>query len=415
MKNKLISAMLFAVIMLGALTLPIGAFRGSGIEVLSEGVEVVKTGIFGKRIAFRDTDFKCAFAIDDFNALRITRLPSSTEGTLLLANRRVREGQEIKRKNVAALIFVPASGEIGESSFGFSIDGSREYTARLRFVDRVNLAPTAKESDGDTMISTQESIGIWGRLEASDPEGDGLEYMIVAYPKSGTVRLTDAEGGYSYTPCGGFTGYDSFTWVARDEYGNYTAPVEVMLKVTERMSEIVYRDMIDRKEYNAAVAMSAMGVMSGRLVGDDFYFEPEKTVTRAEFLAMALKASGIRPIGTQTFFDDNSEIPASLRGYVNAAARRGIVDGEHDGTRLTLSPMDNISVWEAASIMCGIVGKGSGEAAEYSTLSDIPVSARGDVEAMMTLGVLDEDSGDMTRSVTRADAAEFLYRLVNNS
>ena len=79
---------------------------GTGIEVIANDVTVIKTGLLGQKLSFSDVDFKTAFCVDDFDKITVTELPSSTEGTLLLAGRRVREGQSIKRKNLAALVFV---------------------------------------------------------------------------------------------------------------------------------------------------------------------------------------------------------------------------------------------------------------------------------------------------------------------
>lgn len=53
-------------------------------------------------------------------------------------------------------------------------------------------------------------------------------------------------------------------------------------------------------------------------------FRPNDFVTRAETLKMVLSAKGISPSSVdQGFLDPASD--ASLNGYVNAAAQRGIV------------------------------------------------------------------------------------------
>lgn len=391
------------------------AFVGTGVEVAAREVSVVKSGLLGRKLSFTDADFKCAFAIDDFDKITVTSLPSSNDGTLLLAGRRVREGQDIKRRNIAALVFVPTDKTVERAEFRFTLDGGEEHVCEMKFLEKINYAPEVGDADEPTFsLTTQEDIGVFGRMAATDPEGDALEYIVAAYPRSGRLELL-ADGRYKYTPEAGFTGYDSFTFAVRDEYGNYSEAREVVLKVTDRMSDVVYVDMTEAEEYNAAVAMSAMGIMSGKQIGDDLYFMPEETVSRAEFVAMALKAAGIRADVGETYFDDNADIPTSLRGYVAAAARRGIIDGESADSRLLFSPSRAISVYEAAGIMCRILGAGSDEAAEYSTLSDVPVWARGEVEAMVTMGVIDADKHTLSGEVTRADAAEFLYRMVKNS
>ncbi len=419
-KSKIAAAILIAAITMGIFGVGAYAFRGSGIEVMSRDVTVIKTGLLGRKLTFSDVDFKSAYSITDFEKISVTALPSSNEGTLLLAGRRVGEGQEIKRRNIAAMVFVPAGKDIKEASFRFTLDGGEESVCTMRFIDKINYAPKSEDASGASVQTavTQEEISVYGKMLGCDPEGDKIEYIVVSYPESGILTVTDSESGsYRYTPISGFTGYDEFVYVVRDEWGNYSEPKEVSLKVIDRMSDAVYLDMIDSPEYNAAVAMEAMGIMTGKLVGDDRYFEPEKTVSRAEFVAMAMKAMGIKRDASvsQSYFDDNRDIPASLVGYVARAQRLGIIDGEYKNSRLTFSPNKEITVYEAASIMSRLLGGAGAEDEVYSDMSEVPVWARGDVMAMVTLGIIDEADISMTASVNRATAAEFLYRMVNNS
>ena len=291
----------------------------------------------------------------------------------------------------------------------------------MRFIDKINYAPTTPD-DKETSLSltTQADISVYGRLEGTDPEGDRLEYIIAAYPKNGSINITDKESGsYRYTPTDGFSGYDSFTYVLRDEYGNYSEPREVSVRIVERMSTEVYADMLSRSEYNAAVAMSALGVMSGKLLGDDKYFMPDEGVSRAEFVAMAMKAAGIRRDSTLTksFFDDNADIPSSLVGYVATAQRAGIIDGEFGDGGLVFAPNRIITKNEAARIISAIMGADTdNEDGEYIENASVDFGSRGSVAAMYTLGIFDGEieSLDATSAVTRADAAEYLYRMVNN-
>ncbi len=414
--KRLLTILLVVLLILGVTSVTASAYFGSGIEVASEGVSVVKSGLYGRKLTFSDIDFKSAFALDDFGKIKVITLPSSTEGTLLLAGRRVREGQEIKRRSIAAMVFVPADKTVSEAKFTFSLDGGSECVCRMRFIDKINYAPeVGGEGAAASVLITQREIGVYGKMSATDPEGDNLEYMVVSYPKSGHLT-TEESGEYRYMPSGDFIGYDRFVYVARDEYGNYSTPCEVSLKVIERMSEIVYRDMTNKEEYNAAVAMSAMGVMAGRLIGDDYYFDPEVHVSREEFVAMAMKANGIRAGVGETYFDDNSEISPSLKGYVSLAQRMGIIDGEYEGGRLTFSPKKEITIYEAADVISRMIGASANEEdVIYRDNTDVPVWARGSVEAMVTMGILDSDVASLTREMTRADVANMLYRMVNNS
>ena len=421
--KRILCALLLCALMATFGATAASAYFGTGYTVVSNDVNLIKTGLKGQKICFSDNDFKSAFAISNFEGITVTSIPSSREGTLMLAGRRVKEGQYIKRKNIAALVFVPASGDVEEATFGFTVSGSGSKTPStcvMKFIDKVNYAPKTPEvKESSLSLTTQAEISVYGRLEGYDPEGDSLEYIIASYPKNGSLIFTDKENGYyKYTPSNGFSGYDSFVYVLRDEYGNYSETCEVGIRIIERMSSDVYADMTNRSEYNAAIAMSAMGIMNGRILGDGKYFMPDESVSRAEFVAMAMKAAGMRQDTTltKTFFDDNSEIPASLVGYVATAQRIGIIDGDYTDKGLVFEPNKAITKNEAARIIAAILGiDRSGEDGEYIENASVDFGSRSSVAAMFTLGIFDGDPEklDATETVTRATAAEYLYRMIN--
>lgn len=421
--KRLFTALLTALILSAIICIGVGASSydfGYATGVLSNDVNIIKTGLIGKKITFTDGDFKSALCLTDFDSITVTKIPSSNEGALLLGGRRVSEGRVIKRRNIGSLVFVPASNEIMECSFAFTVDGyagGAQIECILKFIDRVNYAPSTEgESVGAMSLKTQEGVISYGNLTATDPEGDALKFIIVSYPKRGYLELIDDESGrYSYEPEAGYTGNDKFSYVVRDEFGNYSEAATVSLKVNARMCEVSYYDMENRAEYNAALAMTAMGVMNGRVLGDGMYFEPDKSVSRAEFVAMAMKTVGLRPDSTirESFFDDNSEIPSALRGYIATAQRLGIVSGDFKDGKLLFSPNEEITRYEAAKILSSLLGTDTeGEESVFATDENIPVWARAGVYAMRSLGVYDSEACEnLSANVTRADAASFLYRL----
>ncbi len=417
--KKIISLVVLLGVMLSFTCIYTSAALGSGIGVLAKDVEVIKSGLVGQKLRFSDADFKCAFALPDFESITIKALPKSTEGTLMLAGRRVSEGQTIKRKNIGAMVFVPSSSEIGEASFVFTLKGGageNEAICKMRFLEKVNYAPTIEGPSTEVFHTTQAMISYYGRVNARDNEGDELKYMIVRYPENGSfVFLSD--GSYKYTPKNGFTGYDTVVYTVRDEYGNYTEANTIRLKVIERMSDIVFSDMTDRAEYNAAVAMQALGAMNGERVGDTYYFNPDSNMTKAEFILVAMKASGVKKDSTAitTFFDDNEKIPEALMGYVATAQRLGIVDGKWEAGGLMLHPEENITLYEVAEIIAKIKGYGDEESEEYTTNSTIPIYARASVSTLCALGVFEESAETINGQYlpTRAEIAEYLYRSNN--
>ena len=421
--KKIVTMILTFSFLTGTLCIAAGAATahfGYGAQVVASDVDMIKTGLSGKKLCFSDADFKAALCLTDFDTITITKIPSSTEGTLLLGGRRVGEGRVIKRKNLGSLVFVPASDSVKECRFAFTVDGyagGAEIECIMKFLNKVNYGPEATdETVSASSVKTQESISVYGNLVACDPEGDALKYMIVSYPKRGIIEISDEETGrYCYTPNDGFTGTDKFTYVARDEYGNYSEPITVKVRVTERMCDTEYVDMEERAEYNAAVAMTAMGIMSGKMLGDDMYFMPDEEVSRSEFVAMAMKSCSIRPDSTltSTYFDDDADISSSLKGYVATAQRIGLINGDFKDGKLLFSPNEAITKYEAAKIMATLIGADAeGEESVFATDDEVPVWARAGVYAMCSLGIFDLDEGaNPTGNVTRADVANYLYKM----
>ena len=419
--KKFLLLMTFTAIMLGALTISTSAsYLGTGAGVIANDVSLIKTGLAGEKLNFTDTDFKSALATAEFKKVIITQIPSSADGTLTVKNRRAYIGQEIKRRNLATLSFEPASKEVCAAEFKFKIDSedSEEYSCIMRFTEKVNYSPKLNTDAAKSLTATtQKNISVYGKIDASDPEGDELSVIIVSYPKYGTLEISkESFGEFKYTPKNEYDGKDSFVFVVRDEYGNYTKPESVSIKVTDRMSEVVYVDMENSKSYNAAVAMTAMGIMSGTRIGDGVYFAPNDTVSRAEFVTMAMKALGIRADSTleKTYFDDNDRIPKPLVGYIATAAKIGAVNGSFDKDGLYFRPNDAITKCEAAIVMSNLLDIKADSAvfSEIEGITDIPVWARASVGAMYESGIFDHtDTSTMSESVTREYAAEYLYRI----
>ena len=420
-KKKILSALLSALLLISTVfCVGASAGFGSGVSVVASEAKIIKTGIYGQKIIFSDLDFKQGLGIADFEKIEIKSIPLSSEGTLLLAGRRVKEGTIIKRKNIGALVFVPASKNLEECKFSFTTEDfaeGAEVDFIIKFTDKVNYAPEISESISAS-VSTQREISVFGQMSATDKEGDEIEYMIVSYPKSGTLRVSDKESGeYVYTPPANFTGSDSFSYVARDEWGNFSKLCKVKIDVSERISEVVYSDMTDHRQYNAAVTLTAMGVVSGKVIGDGTYFMPEEAVSRAEFLTMAMKCAGIKSdkSTSASYFDDNGDILEAHLPYVKAAARLGIINGEFKDGKLLFRPNDTITKSEAAMIIAKLVDTSSVSASlTFSDTQTVPVWARDKISALCSMGIIsyDGDLIDGKAEVTRADAIEYLYNML---
>ncbi len=77
-----------------------------------------------------------------------------------------------------------------------------------------NQAPIAADLAN---LTTTENIPLTGQLNASDADGDALQFLLATPPSRGSVVITNAtSGNFLYTPNRGETGGDSFTFYAFD-------------------------------------------------------------------------------------------------------------------------------------------------------------------------------------------------------
>lgn len=80
-----------------------------------------------------------------------------------------------------------------------------------------NRAPVATQQS----VSTNQDTALGVMLAGTDPDGDSLQYSIVATPAHGT--LTGTPPNITYTPAAGYSGSDSFSFRVND--GTASSPV----------------------------------------------------------------------------------------------------------------------------------------------------------------------------------------------
>jgi len=173
------------------------------------------------------------------------------------------------------------------------------------------------------------------------------------------------------------------------------------IKLAHTMLDAMFED---------SIALSDAGVMLGRLSGDGMYFDADGTVSRGEFTAMAMKVAGVIPsLGVfDTCFDDNEEIPASVRPYIATAQKMGVVRGSFNGDGLYFEADRAVTAAEASVIICNLMGVTADEsAAVLASGGDIPVWARAEVGTLHAMGALDPPTSNAP--LTRAEIAKLLY------
>lgn len=223
-----------------------------------------------------------------------------------------------------------------------------------------NYAPIAENLN----YTTYKGVSINGNFQAVDPEGDMLGFRLVTPPKKGTLQIS--EGSFLYTPAEGKKGRDSFTYVAVDTAGNVSAEAKVNILIEKQSTKITYSDMSGNGSYYTALRLAERGVFTGEKIGDNYFFNPDRTVTRGEFLTMCISLAGLDPLEdiTKTGFADDEEMPLWVKPYVSTALMSGLIKGYETPTGAIVfdaaSPITNA---EAAVLLDNILN-----------ISDVPAS-----------------------------------------
>ncbi len=389
-----------------------------GLGVLASEFDMAVSGRVGNEILFDERDFARNLNLSCVDYITVSTLPKDTEGELLLGSTRVVAGQTISGGNLSHLCFAAASDDIRHASFTFTANGSATpMVCNLYLLEESNSTPTlAMAPELSLRVSTYRELPAFGTLSAYDPDGDEMVFEIVSYPQNGALRMTDRhEGTYVYTPKEGYVGTDSFSYVARDKYGNYSAMKTVDLRVSVSGTSVNYADMNGSDAHNAALMLCEAGIMSGTQVGQQYYFHPTATVNRAEFLVMAMHAAGVTdvPACDQTVFFDDRDIPESMKGYAAAAQALGYISGTNIEGNLCFLPGEEITRAEAAVMLEAIIGmeaEAPGVIPTFADGSEIPVWAKESIYLLHAAGILTPADGNIsaTESLTRADCAKIL-------
>lgn len=394
-----------------------------GLRVLAAREELVFAGLVGNELSFTAEDIRRSMNLSELNYITIRDLPSPGEGTLFVGSVGAAEGQVISAGSLSLLSFAAARESApSESTMEISVNGS-DYavTCRLCMLDRLNYTPTVALAPAVTLnVETYKGIPTAGTVSAYDPEGDEITYEITRYASHGRVSLTDRHtGAYVYTPDPGFTGQDSFDYVVRDRYGNYSTSATVSVLVSPRPTAVTYADIDGEGNAASILTVSEWGLMNGTRVGSETYFKPAAAVSRLEFLVTAMEAAGITAETVATAmppaFADAESIPAAMRPYVGYALQKGYINGKTVDGKPCFKPDETITRAEAAVVLSNIIGYAVEDTVTaFADEDTLPVWSGEALTSLRALGILQcpDGSAHAGETMTRGDTAEWLERTI---
>ena len=349
-----------------------------------------------------DCDAAYCFSAGDFangeeplTGICITGLPESNTGTVMLGSRVLRCGDILTAGQVEQMTFQPLLTQEDKAAevtylpiFEDRVEPAAVMTLSIR--GKEDKAPVAQ----DSAVETYKNVSNDGKLLVSDPEEQPLTYTLVRQPRRGSVELRE-DGTFTYTPKKNKVGVDSFTFTAADPAGNVSREATVTVQILKPVDAMLYRDTAAEDCRFAAEWLRSTGLFAGEQVGGELCFQPEKTVSRGEFLSMLVNLLEI-PV-------EEADAPDWVQPYLDAAVRSGLVSGWDTES---FAMHEAVTGAEAAVALQNALDLSAGHE-EMTYGEDVPSWAATSLAVMAANGVELEANAPMTRG----QMAQVLYQV----
>lgn len=268
-----------------------------------------------------------------------------------------------------------------------------------------------------------ENSKLSASLDANIVSGENVSYAITVQPTHGTVVQSGESGkNYIYTPEKDYHGTDSFSF-RLEEGKKYSNSATVSITIKQDTSNVIPFNYIDMKDHWAnysASHLAARGLIIGEEIGNRFYFKPEKTMTRGEFMLFLLAITESNVDAeidvSKVKFADSSSTPDWLLEAAKVAYSRGILKGSAEGEKIYLNLDKTITRVEAATMISNVLGdKDSTKEIKYKDVGMIPSWALKAVKNLSAYKIIQGDVAGTFRPMsrlTRGEAAELSFKLL---
>ena len=337
----------------------------------------------------------------------VTGLPAPDTGTVLLGQRVIRPGDILTADQLDRMTFAPLRTESDTQAtvtylpiYADRVEDDATMTLSIR--GKKDHAPVAE----DLALETYKNLPNQGHLKVHDPEGQPMTYSVVRQPRRGQVTV-DADGSFTYTPKRNKVGVDSFTYTAVDPAGNVSREATVTVQILKPADAAQYTDTLGHSCRFAAEWMKNTGIFTAEQVSGVSRFQPEKTVSRGEFLTMLVKTIGIPTEESVSFTGFQDEIPTWLRPYLAAALRAGLTAGLPVSETGVFGAEESITGAEAAVMMNNAMDLSVVTSSMGEMNQEEPAWAMGAVAAMNENGI----ALTASQTMTRGQVAKILYQV----
>ena len=334
----------------------------------------------------------------------ITGLPEARLGSVTLGRRTLQPGDILTADQLARMTFSPLVTEEDLTACVTYLpicDGHAEapVTMAISIRGKEDLAPIAE----DFALETYKNLPLEEKLKVHDPENQALVFTVTRSPRRGEVTIRE-DGSFTYTPKKNKVGTDSFTYTAADPNGNVSREATVTIQILKPTDAAQYTDTLGRDCRFAAEWMKHTGIFVGEQLGGSVCFNPDKTVSRGEFITMLVKALDL-PVDEDAGAALQEDVPDWLKPYLAAALRSGLTEGLP--SLETFGVLDPITGAEAAVMLQNILDLAGSDAETGEEWdADVPAWAVDALAVMADYGFT--FSPDLP--LTREEAALCLYR-----
>lgn len=398
MKLKHTAALLALFVLAGSMTLPAAA--------------QVRTVDPTAQFCFSQDDFTSAAA----DGIFLTSVPQETLATVRYGSRVLKAGDALPTEALGDLTLEAKCVTAQEVTIGYCTlsDGvlSGVQELKLSILPKKDQPPTAE----DGSLETYKNIAGSGTLSAADPEGKPLTYNLVKEPKRGSVELHE-DGTFTYTPDKNKVGKDSFTYTVTDSGGNTSQEAKISIEIRKPTDKATYADMDGDPDAFYAMWLKEAGLFTGATVGGNLCFEPEKTVSRGEFLVMVMKLVDAQAdeTGLTSGFSDEAATPVWLQPYIVSALGSGMISGVSSEDGVVFRPEAALSRAEAAVMLQNVLQLPAPTAKTVFSETDAAAVPAWAADATAALSAAGISLGDTAQAdaITRREVAKLLYEVSN--
>ena len=362
-------------------------------------------GIPGMAFAAQvDCDSVYCFGQSDFSpeetisGICITALPESSAGTLFLGTRVLQPGDILTAGQLEQMTFVPLRRE---SDLSARLEYLPIYSDRVEACSVMTLSIRGKEDKApvaeDDALETYKNLELQGKLKVQDPEGQAMTYTVTRQPRRGSITIHE-DDSFTYSPKKNKVGVDSFVYTAADPAGKVSREATVTITILKPTDAPQYTDTVGHSCRFAAEWMKHTGIFQGENVVGNPCFNPEKQVSRGEFVTMLVKTLDLPAEEPSLYTGYTDEIPVWLKPYLAAAVRSGLTAGLPDQQTFGA---DTVITGEEAAVMLhnaldlAVESAAAGEESSYSQTA---------LQTLQRHGFPLEEG-----ALTRSQAADTLY------